>query len=371
MTTGLFRVGLTVMGVVQLGKIVAAEVYPLDALPSDARDAWLRIRQGSDTYGSPYFHPGFADAVAASGMPVVVVVGRDAAGTTRAVWPLHRSRGRLLPVGSPAADFQGPVAELDLDPELVIRAARARVLAVDHLVAGSAQKLESQVTTWRPSPWIDLTGGMDGYLQRASKSGRSNMSQARRRVRQAADRYGPLRVDLTSTSHTLLDRVIALKQGQYAATGARDYFGVSAHRALLHRLLDEQHVDFGGLLSAVYAGDQLIAAHFGIRSGSILHWWFPVYDPAVASLAPGWILLREIACGAPQLGITRLDLGRGEDEYKRRAMTSTDHVGTAFATRDAVTRHAIALGRSTMAGVRSSRAAPALRSLVHGARRRV
>jgi len=94
----------------------------------------------------------------------------------------------------------------------------------------------------------------------------------------------------------------------------------------LHRLLHTRDEGFGGLLSTLHAGPNLIAAHFGIRSDSVLHWWFPVYAAEHARLAPGWMLLRELVIAAPALGIDRIDLGRGDDEYKRRAKTGETQV---------------------------------------------
>src|SRR5581483_6030982 len=82
-----------------------------------------------------------------------------------------------------------------------------------------------------------------------------------------------------------------------------------------------------GMLSALYAGPELVAAHFGLRSGPVLHWWFPVYNPDLSRLDPGWMLLRAVIEAAPELGLERLDLGRGRDEWKRRAATGEQVVG--------------------------------------------
>jgi len=40
------------------------------------------------------------------------------------------------------------------------------------------------------------------------------------------------------------------------------------------------------------------------------------FDRAHAELAPGWILLRELIAATPQLGVTRIDLGPGEEELQ-------------------------------------------------------
>ena len=247
---------------------------------------------------------------------------------------------------------------------MVLAATGTRVLFYDHLVEGVPARLRTSVRTWRPSPWMDLTGGMDGYLTRASKSGKSNLSQARRRGRQAVERLGELRFEPISTSHALLDQVIELKRGQYAATGSTDYFAPSGRRELLHRLLDHDEPGFSGVLSAVHCGDTLVAGHFGIKSDEVLHWWFPVYAPELGNLSPGWILLRELIAAAPELGVRRLDLGRGEDEYKRRAMTGQDLVGQGFVAGSVVLRQAIEAHRRSREIVTATALAPKARRVL-------
>ena len=120
---------------------------------------------------------------------------------------------------------------------------------------------------------------------------------------------------------TVLEAVIDLKRRQYAATGARDYFSEPQHVQLMHHLLGVRNSDFGGMLSAIYAGEDLVAAHFGMRAEHILHWWFPVYDPKFSRLKPGWMLLRALIEAAPELGLTRIDLGRGS----QRSQTQSRH----------------------------------------------
>jgi len=137
----------------------------------------------------------------------------------------------------------------------------------------------------------------------------------------------------------------------------------------MHNMLKVSTDDFAGALSAVYAGDRLVAAHFGMRAGGVLHWWFPVYDPALSGLAPGWILLRELVAAAPGLDVRRIDLGRGEDEYKRRAMTGVTDVGQGLVTSSAARYTLRRMRSSVLTGLRSSPAAPVLRRGVRLVRR--
>ena len=84
----------------------------------------------------------------------------------------------------------------------------------------------------------------------------------------------------------------------------------------LRNIRDIETDTFAGMLTTAYAGDQLIAVHFGMRSRDTLHWWFPTYDPAFHKYSPGLLLLLELARRAASEGIVRIDLGRGDERYK-------------------------------------------------------
>ncbi|TDQ05525.1 GNAT family N-acetyltransferase [Labedaea rhizosphaerae] len=289
------------------------KVVGFGELSAQDLETWHRLRQADPALDSPYFHPNFSRAVHEVAGDVQVVVADGG------VLAVQVDAGVARPVGWPGADFQGPIGP-GIEPAAALAALGARSLEFDHLVDGHPA-FEPWIEGRRISPYVETDGGLDGYLKRASKSGRDNMAQARRRTAKAGRELGALRFEADLPDPAVLDQVIELKRGQYRATGARDYFAVPGRRELLHRLLAERSPEFGGVLSAVFAGDRLFAAHFGIRSGGVLHWWFPVYEPSFGNYAPGWVLLRELVSAAPASELVRIDLGRGEDEYKRRAMT--------------------------------------------------
>jgi CelD/BcsL family acetyltransferase involved in cellulose biosynthesis len=335
-----------------------------DALPAHDLDAWHRLRAANPLLDNPYFHPGFAAAVHASGNPVQVMVDRDAHGEVRSLLPCHRDGSLLRPVGWPGADFQGPVlAPGSGFPARQLLAGGVRGYAFDHLLT-VCEDFAPWVESTRVSPFLDVTGGLDGYLGRASDSGRANMGQARRRLAKTERSHGPVKFEAEAVDEPALARVIGLKRGQYAATGARDYFAEQHRVDLMFRLLHTRSTEFGGILSTLYAGPELVAAHFGLRAGSVLHWWFPVYDPRFSSLAPGWMLLRELVSAAPALGITRIDLGRGEDEYKRRAKTGDMFVSQGLVTKSSARRVLRRAHGSIVRAAKSSPLGPGLRSTV-------
>ncbi|MDH6196227.1 CelD/BcsL family acetyltransferase involved in cellulose biosynthesis [Mycobacterium frederiksbergense] len=343
--------------------VAEARLVPLGALTAAEFGAWHALRSANPALDSPYFHPEFAAAVHASGPSVSVVVMRSFAGEISALLPGHRVGRRLYPVGWPGADFQGPV----LAPGTKLRPMDLLVDGVrefefDHLLP-QGPGFDPWTIASQSSPYLDTTGGLDGYLARASRSGRDNMGQARRRAAKAERTYGPVRFAADVVDHEVLARVIELKRAQYAATGSRDYFAKPARIDLMHRLLQTRGSGFGGILSTMHIGDQLVAAHFGIRSDHVLHWWFPVYDPAYAQLSPGWILLRELVAATPGLGVLRIDLGRGDDEYKRRAKTGEILVSQGIVTRSSTRRMLRRARHSSINAAKASPAGPVLRQL--------
>ncbi|HEX4814806.1 MAG TPA: GNAT family N-acetyltransferase [Nonomuraea sp.] len=336
---------------------------PFDELTTEELDAWHRLRAANPALDSPYFHPGFAAAVHEFA-PVRVAVVRDGSGEVTALMSCHRDGRLLRPVGWPGADFQGPVRAPGTafrPSELLGRGARG--LEFDHLL--EPEGFEPWIVSRRASPYVDVTGGLDGYLGRASRTGKDNLGQARRRTARAERTLGPVRFEADTVDPDALDQVVRLKRAQYAATGARDYFAAPGRAELLVKLLHTRDPDFGGVLSTVRAGPHLLAAHFGLRSGGVLHWWFPVYDPAHAKLAPGWILLRELVAAAPRLGIARIDLGRGDDEYKRRARTGESVVCQGLVTRSPG-RLAVRRARDSLVG--AAKRSELIRGLVRGFR---
>lgn len=349
---------------------VRHRIVDVDGLTTADIDRWLELRASNPALDSPYFHPGFAAAVAATRSDVRVVVGEDVLGRVTSFLPVQFDKRACRPAGFPAADFQGPICApgARFDIAQAVSACGASAYQFDHLRDGIAG-FERWTFGRQPSPHIDTSEGMDGYLARASRGGRDKVAEARRLTRRALREHGSVRFVAESPDVALLDTVIALKRRQYAATGSPDYFARAEHVRLLRRLLLARGTDFGGMLSAVYAGPNLLAAHFGLRAGPILHWWFPVYAPEFSRLSPGWLLLCSVIDAAPDLGLERIDLGRGVDEYKRRAMTGHQIVCQGAVIRNPLRRRAALARRTALTTLRSSPAAPALRRAARYARR--
>jgi len=164
---------------------------------------------------------------------------------------------------------------------------------------------------------FDAVFGVEVYA-----AGCNAIKAEQRKLRRIEKEIGPLRFVAHSTNASLLDQTLAWKSQQYFASGKPDLFALGWTRPLVERIHAVQTKDFAGMLSLLYAGDWLVAGHFGMRSRAVWHYWFPAYDEAMAKYSPGLILLLKMAEHALTLGLHTIDLGKGMSLYKERLMNN-------------------------------------------------
>ena len=173
---------------------------------------------------------------------------------------------------------------------------------------------------------MDLSGGFTAYCARHGRPVANPFPHVTRKARSLERQAGPLRLEADVQDRQVLDTMIGWKIQQYRRMHVVDVFAFPWTRALLHQILGCRGEAFAGMLSALYAGDQLVAVHFGMRSYGVLHFWFVSYDAAFAKFSPG--LIREIKLmeAAASLGIRRFDLGKGMTESKEYLMSGASQV---------------------------------------------
>lgn len=86
---------------------------------------------------------------------------------------------------------------------------------------------------------------------------------------------------------------------------------------MLTRILNTHTGTFRPMLSAVYVGEELASINFGLRNGEVLHGWITAFNSKFRKFSPGLILMIKLAEVASSLGITRIDMGRGDESFKR------------------------------------------------------
>lgn len=334
----------------------------IDFAALDAADLadWRRTRSSRSALDSPFFHPAYAGAMHAVYGDVRVAITDD---EPRAWYPLQVHRGAARPVGWPGSEFSGPIAPLGVRIELtnMLRDTGIRLLEFNHVPTECAE-FEPWVSTRLESPFIDVSGGLDGYSAMVGKAGRRTLSDVRRNVRNVTRELGDVQMTWHATDPAVLDWLIEAKRAQYARTGEYDFFASPRRRDLFHRLAQTDEDGFAGVLSVLRAGETLLAAHFGVRDGNVLQYWFPVYDRDHARFGPGFMLLAKLVESAPDNHIDRIDLGEGVEQYKSRVMTGSETVYAGEMVAHPWRRHARRTARVARHRVGASQLAPPLRA---------
>jgi len=221
------------------------------------------------------------------------------------------------------SDYFGLVAEpgFRIAGRTLLDACGLRSLAFTHLDESQG---ENGLTGDKPEVGhrIDFPQGGENFWEEKRRDDKKFVSDTERRERKLIREYGEIRFVFSEESPAAsLGELIAFKRAQYHRTGVADALRAKQTRDILYALCETRDEQCCGTVSTLYAGDTWVASHFGLRSGSTLHYWFPVYNPELKAFAPGRILLKQIILGT-QLGLERIDRGAGDSVAKRDFSTS-------------------------------------------------
>ncbi|MGW8955068.1 GNAT family N-acetyltransferase [Streptomyces sp. NPDC055709] len=309
-------------------------------------ESWRELRAKSGSPASPFMEPEFTLAVAGvrPGARVAVI---EEDGVPAGFFPYEKGpfgHGRALGLG--VSDCQGAVLRpgLSLGARELLRACSLSAWEFDNLEDGQGLFAQDSAEEFA-SPVIDVGEGYAVYeerlRERSPKFFRTTMAKERKLARQA----GEVRFVFDERDPEALRTLMDWKSAQYRRTGRRDRFAQDWISTLVRRLHDTRAPGCSGVLSVLYAADRPVAAHFGLRSRTVLSCWFPAYDTAYAKYSPGLVLHLRMAEAAAAEGIGMLDLGRGAAEYKDALKTGELHVHEGSSTRPGARAALYWLGR--------------------------
>jgi len=265
-----------------------------EMLSQEERDAWRVFQSGDAALGSPYFSLDFLDAVARVRKDVRVACMRDAGGPA-AFLPLHcNGFGHARPLAGPLGDHHGlilrPGARIDLAD--VLRRAGAGVYDF-HGALGSQAAFRRCALETDGSWVIDLARGYDAFIETRAGVEPKAFRNIRSRQRKIEAEGSVFR--LHDHRPGVFETALAWKSAQYRASRHFDVFSVDWTKNLLRTLVDAPAPGCAGIVSSLEIGGELAAVHVGMRSDTVLHYWFPVYDPKHARFGPGLALLLDLS----------------------------------------------------------------------------
>jgi CelD/BcsL family acetyltransferase involved in cellulose biosynthesis len=299
-------------------------VIPAALLTEAHERDWLALIDSNPDFASPFFTLEFTRSLAGA-RPDVFVLCLESGGRFVGFLPFQRDRAGVgRPLGLRISDFQGLIAapNADWDVRSLLREAGLRVWHFDHLLA-SQRSFDPFVLRHDESSFMDLSYGYDHYVNERKRAGSRFLSQLERKARKIEREIGPLRFEWHTDESEVFEALRAWKTAQREDTRTFNVLDYDWVRDLLEKIRHDDTPEFGGVLSALYADDRLIAAHLGMRSRRVFHYWFPGFERSVSRHSPGGILLIHIAKRCAELGIERIDLGKGDERYKRSFQSGT------------------------------------------------
>jgi CelD/BcsL family acetyltransferase involved in cellulose biosynthesis len=293
-----------------------------DRLTPEQIRAWSAIQRAEPSLDSPYFRSEFAEAVAAVRRDVEVAVFEEN-GEAVGFFPFQRTRKNIaMPVGGMMSDFQGVVirSDVEFDPRQLLRDCSLSAWSFNHLIVGQKPFMPHH---WRvdPSPYLDLSQGWEAYRTEQLAIHKESFKKTLRKLHKAEHEAGPLRLEIHTEDPTVFQAMVDWKVEQYRRSEGTNVLGFDWTIGLLQRILSARDDAFCGMLSALYFGDTLAAVLLSMRSYGVLHGWFSSYGLEYSSLSPGLLLWLKLAETLPELGVRRVDLGKGPERYKRELMS--------------------------------------------------
>lgn len=291
-----------------------------DEITDDLAARWRAIQDMRDELQNPFFSPDFTKIVGRVRDDVeVAILERD--GEIAGFFPFHRKRfGIGAPIGAQICDYQGPIAVPDLTLEAgpLLKGCRLAAYDFNHALR-SEPMFQTASYIDHASPVIDLrAGGFEAWrADRKAATGKA-ITQTERKRRKIEREIGPLVYTAEDSDPAAWETMVAWKNASLHAVGARSILEVPWTLRVLETIRDTRTAAFAGMLSTLRAGDRLIAAHFGMRSARVWHWWFPTYDHRLTNMSPGLCLLWACARWTDDQAVDRIDLGRGTQEFKRQ-----------------------------------------------------
>jgi CelD/BcsL family acetyltransferase involved in cellulose biosynthesis len=278
---------------------------------------------------SPFLSPHYCLAVARCLPRVYVCVIEGDAGTRAFLpfqfrTPVHEGLGSAERVGEEMTDYFGLVAppEFRVKSDALLRLCGLHYLQFSHL---DETQLAYGLTGEQPEPGYQVRiGNPQEYWDELRKEHKNFVKNVERGMRQVESHFGPIRFTLVESDwRSPLEHLVAFKTRQYLESGRFDLFATKWKRRLLDRLGGLEPPTCSGIMSTLFAGETWLASHFGLRSTTILHYWFPVYNAQLSRFGPGHLLLKKLLDSLKALGVGVMDYGAGTDFYKSQSANRT------------------------------------------------
>jgi CelD/BcsL family acetyltransferase involved in cellulose biosynthesis len=303
------------------------DVISWNRIDHSDRQRWQVLRQCQPEMASPFFSTSFIDAVHAARGDVLLAILEDRDGVVGYL-PFHLVGHSTKPVGRFMNDAHNVIAATGthIPWPWLLRQIGARSFDF-HAMVGCTSHLETEMV-YGTTPSFSASIGDDShaFLSRLEKEHRTIQKQEQK-TRKMIREVGPLRLEFDCRDFDLLEQSIRWKREQYRRTNILDLFTPDWTRRMV-RHLHEVSEGARGIHSVLWAGNHVVATHIGMIENDLLHYWFPTYNTEYSIYSPGTALFKAIVAESTSNGVRTIDMGYGEQPYKKKqtdTITSVAH----------------------------------------------
>jgi CelD/BcsL family acetyltransferase involved in cellulose biosynthesis len=285
--------------------------------------AWHSMQRATPSLDNPYLSPEFSMAVGRFRPDARVAILTEGQSIT-GFFPFEKRR---LGIGVPICGWINPCHGMihalgaDWDARELLHGCGLSAWRFDCLIADQ-KPFAAYHSVIAQSAMIDLSGGHEAYYEKLRDNSPRFCTEIARRTRKLEREFGELRIVAGSPDISVLHSLLAWKSEQYRRTGHVDRFEQHWLVELLEVLLATRSTHLTGLLSSLYAGDQLVAAQFGLRTENLFVGWFTGYEASFGKYSPGLIHIKGLAQEMATAGIRTIDMGGGAKNYYKEKMKS-------------------------------------------------
>jgi CelD/BcsL family acetyltransferase involved in cellulose biosynthesis len=304
-------------------------VHPAELSQAEL-SVWDTLSQQVASLRNPFLSSCFVQALAAVRQRVYVgVIEREGAPAAFFPFQFQSALHEAARIASPAGEYMAGYAGLIAAPNFritgpgLLRRFGLMYIRIPY-IEESQSKYGLQLARSAPGHLIRLDRGPQAYWDDLKSSNKKFVAELARRERQVVRDFGAPRFRFSERNWAeALEQVMKYKSEQYRRTGRQDLFADRWRRDLLYAIARRPHPACTAVISTLYAGQTWLASHYGLRSGPVLYYYFPVYNPELHRYSPGHLLLKAIIDASADEGISLIDRGAGDTQAKRDFSTGT------------------------------------------------
>lgn len=296
------------------------DCVPIDELSADLLSVWSDIQLRSEACSSPYSRPEYSLLMSEVGRPVQVAV-LELGDRPVGFFPFEKSATAIgSAVGLKLNDYQAVVAEpwAQFSPDHLLESCGLRRFQYENLVDWQGQ-FHSTDCISAPAPGIVLTDGFANYRNELKQRGEKELEKTFKKLERMRRDHASVEFTMHDERTDVLPALVRWKMDQYERTNALNPMKHDWVMQFLRRLCHTSNEHFSGVLSTLRLDGEIVAAHLGMRTRTVMHHWFPAHDIAHRAVkqSPGLVLMALMMESLAGDGIARIDLGKGIYSYKQ------------------------------------------------------